>query len=173
MIVVCDTSPLNYLIMIGSAEILPHLFGQLYAPPAVIDELKHSGSPEVVRQWAKSPPGWLTIQQPTRPNLMPRLDPGEVAAICLAEELHADAVLIDEKEGRQVARERGQQVVGTLGVLSRAARLELIDLPRSFERLKSTSFHAQEALFRELLRQDHEFKLTQKREGESGPHLQS
>ena len=39
MIVVSDTTPLNYLILIEAAQVLPELFGRVYAPTAVIQEL--------------------------------------------------------------------------------------------------------------------------------------
>ncbi len=32
MIVVSNTTPLNYLILIGAQDVLPHLFGQVYVP---------------------------------------------------------------------------------------------------------------------------------------------
>ena len=35
MIVLSDTSPINYLILIGHIDILPTLFGQIVVPPAV------------------------------------------------------------------------------------------------------------------------------------------
>ncbi len=57
MIVVSDTSPLNYLILIGHAEILPALFSRVVAPPAVVAEMLQPGAPEVVANWATSPPG--------------------------------------------------------------------------------------------------------------------
>ena len=61
MIVVSDTTPLNYLILIASVDVLRVLFGRLYAPAAVIEELLHSKTPSVVRMWAGSPPEWLTV----------------------------------------------------------------------------------------------------------------
>ena len=42
MIVVSDTSPLNYLVLIEVDRLLPDLFGQVTAPPAVLAELQHS-----------------------------------------------------------------------------------------------------------------------------------
>jgi len=172
LIVVSDTSPLNYLILIGSTEILPRIFGQVYAPSVVVEELKHSGSPEPVRQWASIPPEWLTIQEPTKLDPLPWLDLGEVAAIALAGELQADAILIDEKAGRKAARERGLQVVGTLGVLNRAAHLELIDLPHSIEQLKATNFHVREVLIEDMVREDRERKLAQEQKRKHGPTLE-
>ena len=49
-----------------------------------------------------------------------RLDAGEAEALALAEELHADLVLVDELAGREVARQCGFTVLGTLGILLRA-----------------------------------------------------
>jgi hypothetical protein len=42
MIVVADTSPLNYLILIEQVKILEALYGQVIVPPAVQDELLSS-----------------------------------------------------------------------------------------------------------------------------------
>jgi predicted nucleic acid-binding protein len=133
MIVVSNTSPLNYLMLIEAVEILPRLFGRVYAPPVVLRELQHPGSPDSVRLWAASPPSWLFIQEPTRLEPFRRLDPGEAAAIALAEEIGAVALLIDDRDGRLAARERGLQVVGTLGVLNRAAGDDLIELPQAID----------------------------------------
>lgn len=36
MIVVSDTSPLNYLILISADHVLPSLFGEVLAPPEVL-----------------------------------------------------------------------------------------------------------------------------------------
>jgi predicted nucleic acid-binding protein len=59
MIVVADTSPINYLILIGHVEVLPLLYGQIFIPHAVHDELLDGNAPTVVRAWAKNPPQWL------------------------------------------------------------------------------------------------------------------
>jgi hypothetical protein len=39
MIVVSDTSPLNYLVLIEAERFLPDLFGRVVIPPAVLAEL--------------------------------------------------------------------------------------------------------------------------------------
>jgi predicted nucleic acid-binding protein len=161
MIVVSDTSPLNDLILIDAVDPLPQIFGQVYAPPTVVEELKHVGSPEAVRLWADSPPTWFVVREPSSVAHDPRLDPGETAAIALAEELQANALLIDEKDGRKAARQRGLHVVGTLGVLTRAAQLERIDLPQAIVRLKTTNFHVKQEVVQEILQQDQVRKLAQ------------
>lgn len=50
MIVVADTSPLNYLIQIESDELLPRLYGRIVIPAGVLEELKHPSAPPAVRK---------------------------------------------------------------------------------------------------------------------------
>jgi predicted nucleic acid-binding protein len=107
MIVVSDTSPLNYLILAASVHVLPAIFGRVYAPSAVVMELSHPRSPETVRTWASSPPEWLVVQDPTQIDPSLQLGVGETAAISLAVELKADRVLIDERKGYKAALQRG------------------------------------------------------------------
>ena len=52
--------------------------------------------------------------------LQQQLDPGEAEAIVVAAELQAGLLLVDEKRGRRIARERGLEVTGLLGVLAEA-----------------------------------------------------
>jgi predicted nucleic acid-binding protein len=135
MIVVSDTTPLNYLILIGSAQVLPALFGRVYAPPAVIRELVHPRSPESARQWANSLPDWITVQEPVRIDPSLKLGPGESAALALAEELRADWVLLDERKGPREAERRGFRVAGTLAILEEAGARDPLDYERARDRL--------------------------------------
>jgi hypothetical protein len=64
MIVVSDTSPLNYLILTESVQVLVAIFGRMYAPSAVVNELAHPRSPEAARSWASNPPEWLVERDP-------------------------------------------------------------------------------------------------------------
>jgi hypothetical protein len=56
-----DTSPLNYLIRIGAADVLHQLYGQIIITPEVREELGVDAAPEIVRTWISNPPGWPTI----------------------------------------------------------------------------------------------------------------
>ena len=62
MIVVSDTSPINYLILIDFACILPSLFQQVRIPQQVFQELSSPKAPKKVRDWIGNPLDWLTVE---------------------------------------------------------------------------------------------------------------
>ena len=143
MIVVADMGPLHYLILIGAEDILPKIFTRVLTAPAVIAEMSHPDTPEPVRLWAASPPQWLEIKQPAFIEDIPSLGKkgargaGEKAAIALAREEGADAILMDDKTGRREALKRGLNPVWMLAVLNEAAERGLvIDLPQKLDHLK-------------------------------------
>jgi predicted nucleic acid-binding protein len=92
MIIVSNTSPINYLILIGHINLLPELFGAIIIPQAVYSELSDASAPLPVQTWIATPPDWLKIQPVSQPSdaILDLLDPGERAAILLAQELNAD-----------------------------------------------------------------------------------
>ena len=60
-LVVADTGPLNYLLLIDAIDLLPKLFEKIFVPAAVHRELTHPAAPEPVRRWATRVPQWLEI----------------------------------------------------------------------------------------------------------------
>lgn len=156
MLVIADASPLHYLVLIASTDILPTLFGRIVLPRAVAAELQHPQTPAMVRLWMATPPAWLDIQNVgTTPDAnLAHLDPGEQEAITLAQALHADLLLMDEWQGRREAARRALTVTGVLGVLERAAQHELLDLPSTLTRLLATNFYAPASLVRDMLARD-------------------
>jgi predicted nucleic acid-binding protein len=132
MLVVADTSPINYLVLLEHTALLPALYTRVFLPPAVVTELQDLEAPEAVRAWVVDLPPWCEIRRPAPlagTEALDHLGAGEREAILLAHELQADFLLIDEDDGRQVARSRALTVTGTLGVLERAAERGMIDLP--------------------------------------------
>jgi predicted nucleic acid-binding protein len=129
MIVVADTAPLNYLIQIDCDGLLPKLYGRIVVPASVMQELGHAAAPAPVHRWLAHIPAWIDVRvTAAAPDAeLADLDLGEREAIQLAEEQHADLLLIDERKGRQRARQRGLKTTGTLGVLLSAGELGLID----------------------------------------------
>lgn len=161
MAVVSDTSPLSYLVLIGKIDALHVLYGEILIPPAVAAELSHPAGPDSTRQWIEEPPGWLRVAEgpeeaarevgPSPTDTLWSLDLGERQAIWLASEAGAEALLIDERDGRQVAKQRGVPVTGTIGVLDEAASEGLVDARQAADRLRETSFRASEELYQWLL----------------------
>jgi predicted nucleic acid-binding protein len=149
MIVVADSGPLHYLILLEQTELLPRFYGQVVVPEAVLWELTASKAPQSVREWLSKPPPWLRVQSvpPDQLDLVfTDLDLGEREAIALAHLLGADLLLIDELSGRAEARRRRLRVTGTLGILRIAAEKGLIDVPEVLARLRDTSFYVDEQL---------------------------
>ncbi len=153
-VVVSDTSPLHYLILCGAESILPKLFRQVVIPPTVFRELQQPNTPPPVRQWAAALPGWVAVQMPKTMNLTLDVDAGELEAICLAREIHADAVLMDDRAGRSAAIHCGLAVVGTVGLLEQASARGLIELPAALARLRHTNARLDPELLRAALERD-------------------
>lgn len=153
MTAVSDTSPICYLILIGEIGLLPAIFAHLSVPRAVLAELLHNDAPEPVPCWAASPPTWLKVEDDPMiaSTDMERLQPGERAAILLAQSINARMILLDEKSARRVAEDRGLRVTGTLGLLGEAAARGLVDLPSAIARLTKTNFRYSPALLKATL----------------------
>ncbi len=165
MIVVGDTSPLNYLVLIGEQELLPTLFGQIVIPEAVFRELQAAATPRAVQKWLAQGPDWLEIRKTARTpdTRLSHLDDGEIEAIQLAEELGADLLLVDEKAARKEAAKRRLSTSGTLGVLDRAAEKGLVDFSNALHRIKQTSFYLSPPVERFFLERDTKRKAGRKK----------
>ena len=156
-VVVADTSPLNYLILIGQIEMPRRLYGKIVAPAEVLAELADAGTPLEVREWAQSRPEWLEIrvvQGNQHDPALERIDPGERAAILLAQEETDVLLLIDDGAGRAEANRRHIRNTGTLGVLRAAAIQQLLDLPSALAQLAATNFRVSQSLLDDLLAED-------------------
>jgi predicted nucleic acid-binding protein len=129
VIVVTDTSVLINLCRVGQGDLLKRMFGDVVIPPEVAAEFTRLAAaiprfaglvlPEGIRQ--QSP---LTLLPAVRAAV--GLDLGEAAALSLAVEIHADAILVDERRGHEVALQLGLQTIGVIGILLRAKAAGII-----------------------------------------------
>ena len=152
MIVVADSSPLHYLILIEQVDLLRRLYSEVVIPEAVLAELSRPGAPDVVSGWLLTPPEWLRMMPVSVEeiaNVTESLDLGERAAIALAQTMRADLLLIDEAAGRREASRRHLRFTGTLGVLRAAAENGFVDVKDVLRRLQATNFYLAPTLIEE------------------------
>jgi predicted nucleic acid-binding protein len=130
--VIADAGPLVGLARIGQLNLLKDLYREILIPPRVFDELRISESRpgsfallEAVRLQ------WLVCVKPEPTEDLETLrllvDPGEAEAIILAIQRSARFLLIDDKQGRALAKVRGIHVVGIGGLLLSAKERQLIE----------------------------------------------
>jgi predicted nucleic acid-binding protein len=120
---------------------VPTMFQSVLVPPAVVAELRHRNTPELVKAWLSRMPPWLLCVAPTTTVPMPRLGAGETQAIALALENHADLLLADDGKARIAATKRVLAVAGTLSVLTLAAERGLIRWTEACSKLVRTNFY--------------------------------
>jgi predicted nucleic acid-binding protein len=147
-VVVSDTTPLNYLILIGNVDVLPRLFDKVLIPPAVLRELSHPKTPAPVAAWTRNLPEWVEVRAPIT-DLHLGIDAGENEAISLAVELSI-AVLMDEHAGRAVAEQRGVLVLGTLAVLNNADAKGWLEFEAAVSWLRATNFRFSETVLEKV-----------------------
>lgn len=158
MRVICDTSPLILLAKIGRLELLFQLYGQVVVPVSVLDEIRGRSTEETTAIESLVENQALEIQRGS-PEALERvpadLGAGEREAIALAMETEADIVVLDDREGRRVARERDLPVTGTIGILIEARARDMIpSVRRELDRLIEAGMWIDEAFYHRIL---HEF----------------
>jgi predicted nucleic acid-binding protein len=129
---VSNTSPLFNLASIGHLDLLYEQFQDIWIPDSVRTELRQIPNSETrqlvdqalhagrIRSRATTDSGLINL-------LLRDLHRGEAEAIALALEMGAEHVLIDERDGRLLARQLGLKPLGVLGVLLRAKREHRIE----------------------------------------------
>ena len=96
----------------------------------------------------------MDVRHTPNPLPIPLLDDlgaGETAALPLAAELHADLVLIDDRQAVAVTREMGISVNGTMGLLARASKRGMIGLADTFTRLRLINFRYRQEIMHKFL----------------------
>jgi len=158
VIVVADTSVLLNLCRVGEAGLLKQLYQKVWIPVEVQAEFDRLAK-DAVRFKGLQLPSW--IQQRAASAPMPQviesadnLDPGETAALALAFEIQADAILLDERKAREVALKLKLKAIGILGILIQAKRAGYVgQICPILDRLQAEAFFwVAPALREEVLR---------------------
>lgn len=125
--IVSNTTPLFSLLIIGKLNLLKEIYGKISVPYAVFEELEQGKQKTYYQDISKI--YWInTVNVKNRESnqLLTDLDKGEAEAIILAKELNADLLILDEKLGRDYAKNLNIKITGTLGVLLKAKEMGLI-----------------------------------------------
>ena len=154
-LVIADTSPLRYLVQINQIELLPRLFEKVFIPSVVC-----GGSPFRAGGGAKLDYIETRLARGISGRRKPRSIVGPVGrrrevGHCPRDvsNLGANLIIIDDRRGAAVARAKGFEVTGALGILDLAARRGAVDLADALARLRTTNFRRREELFDALLKQ--------------------
>jgi len=153
MVIISDASPVICLALCDKLDLLDKMFGQIFIPQAVFNELAVPNKLKVneIVEWAKSKimPAKNTAAITA---LSLNLDPGESEAISLYLETGADFLLIDDKKGRTIATRNGIRVIGTMGVFLWAKQKGfLASVKPTLDMLMQTDFRISSALYRQIL----------------------
>ena len=152
--VVSNSSPVIGLAKINRLDIIEKLYQEIIIPGAVFDELITKGrdkekTADIKRLIDRN---IVTVQEVTNSELIRALrkdiDYGESEVIALALELQADLVILDEKDGRDIAEFYNLKKIGLLGILIRAKERRLIPSVKEYmDRLINAGFRIDEKLY--------------------------
>ncbi len=152
--VISNNSPLVGLLGINLFSLLRDLYTEVWIPRKVEEEFLRK-DPIVRGATLKNAP-WIKTVDLTDPQtaaVYVGLHEGESEALALADEHDARLILLDERKGRQKAKQIGLTVKGTVGVLQEAKEKGLIDVIKPLLiRLQANGIHLSESLINSTLR---------------------
>jgi predicted nucleic acid-binding protein len=151
-----DASPLIGLSIVGVLPWLASLFGKVWMPIEVHDEVLSGHVPrgEAAIRAALKNKSLVVWKAPVTDLPLPNLDEGESACTRIALTRRHDALLlIDERAGRAVAEEQGIGVAGTAAVIGMAKQRKLIPSAKTvFATLHASDFRISAEAIRTVLR---------------------
>ena len=164
--IISNSTPLINFAAIRRLDILEQLFGKIHIPKAVEQELLEKGreypsAAELKERWFRHDL-WiecLEVQDMRSCRLLKmQVDNGEAEAIALALEHHPQWLILDEAEGRAIAKSYGIPIIGSIGCLIEAKNRHIISaiqpLLDSMQREARFWIHAK--LYERILHDHHE-----------------
>jgi predicted nucleic acid-binding protein len=141
--IVSNTGPLISLARVGRLDLLKRYYNEIYIPREVYEEIVIRGQGKAGCDEVKRA-DWIVTKE-VRDKFAVRvleldIEKGEAEAIVLAKELNAELVLMDERIPREMLKTLGFKVVGTVGILIKAAKEGLLDLKESLDDLRNKGF---------------------------------
>lgn len=164
---VSDSSPLVYVAKAGRLSLLKDLYGKVWIPERVYEEVVIRGKALKIADASmvdKAVGPWIVRKEidhdlSERYSFLDeneRLGRGEKDALKLCKQLKADLLIVDDKEARRIARILSIKPIGTCGILIQAHSLGLITASEAEEILDSlirAQFRVEPALYRRILKE--------------------
>ncbi len=165
MIISNSTPPINFA-AIRRLDILERLFGKICVPKAVKQELLEKGKDypsavELKERWFQDV---TRVEVLNVQNIMVcrmlqmQVDNGEAEAIALALEQNPQWLILDESEGRRIAKSYNIPIIGSIGCLIEAKRRNIIPAIKPLLDAMQTDarFWVHAKLYTRILRDNHE-----------------
>ena len=159
MIIISDSSPLIALLKSNCINILHELYGEVFVPPKVYEEVTGNSSYKNEAIVFKGL-DFIKISEIDLTTYADKiqtdtfLDRGESESIALAKLCEDSALLIiDEKKGRSVAKSLGIDITGSIGVIYAAFQSGYLNTDEVFEIIeiiKNTSLRISDKLIDDL-----------------------
>jgi predicted nucleic acid-binding protein len=157
MIIVSDTTPIISFLKIGLLDLLEELYGEVIIPEAVYKELLSNpqmiAEVEIIKSCS-----FLKIKHIKNEFAVKLLQKqmnlgiGESEAIVLADALHADLIIIDERKARGIAKNMSLNVTGTLGILVDAkSKGKLKEIKPLLDELIKSNIRISAKLYKDIL----------------------
>lgn len=152
--VICDTSALFYLHRLRHLSLLHNLYQRILVPEAVVAELRagHDQGEDVpdLAQY-----NWITIHHVRSEDALPLmsdLGAGEAHVLALALVAPGSLVIMDDRYGRERARQRNIRLTGTAGVLLKAKQDGFLPAVKPLlDELARLGFHLDKGVQRSIL----------------------
>ena len=161
MTVVSDATPIISLAKLEMLDILARLYDEVLLPKAVYDEVcrnqAFAAEAAAVQKCIFVKVKTVSCERSIKLLRASGLDLGESEAIILADSLPDSLLLMDERKGRQIALNMGIQIIGTLGILLHAKRLNLVPrIKPLLDTLLNANIRISESLYYSILEQANE-----------------
>lgn len=157
MLVVSNTTPVISLLKINMLELMETMFSRIIIPQAVYNELiahhsLHDEADKIIKcKFIKIE----RVENEFAVKLLQKqlnLGLGESESILLADTLKANLLIIDERKGRNIAKDMGLQITGTLGILLEAKNQKYIGkIEPLLNQLMESNIRIGEKLYDEIL----------------------
>jgi len=136
MKIVSNTSPLIAFSKINRFDILRELFGKILIPETVYEEFSANCTDEEKQRFVIARETFIDkVRVDEIYHFARKLGRGEQEALTLANQIHADLLLMDDRKGYNEAKEQNINVASTRAILKIAEERKIID---SFEKIEQT-----------------------------------